>query len=85
MNNLISIVTGFYCETKAISFIVVTDISHHPVFPHKHRYPWAEEDFYWGIIAWILIKHVNWKVQQTDMTVVNSICSQKLALASRTF
>lgn len=38
MNNLISIVTGFYCETKTISFLVVTDINHHSVFPHKHLY-----------------------------------------------
>lgn len=31
MNNLISIVTGFYCETKTSSFLVVTDINHHSV------------------------------------------------------
>lgn len=33
VNYLITIVIHFYCETKAISFVNVTDISQHNLFP----------------------------------------------------
>lgn len=82
MNYLISSVTSFYCETKAIAFINVADSSQ---LHHEHLYPGAEEGFCGGITVQILITDHNWEDQQKDLTITRNIYSQKLALASKPF